>query len=162
MTTFEHYFIADKSTHKEVLNPYYKLSVKEECCDRILAEFDLPAKGSHIINGHVPVKMKDGETPIKAGGKLFIIDGGLSKAYQATTGIAGYTLIYNSRHLALAEHMPFDPKKESTPKVTVVEKMQSRVMVADTDKGRELAGQIADLKELVAAYREGTLKERVE
>ena len=154
MTTFEHYFIADKKTHKETLNPYYKLSVQEE--------FDLPAKGSHIINGHVPVKMKDGETPVKAGGKLFIIDGGLSKAYQAATGIAGYTLIYNSNHLALAEHMPFDPNKESSPRVSVVEKMQSRVMVADTDKGRELAGQIADLKELVAAYREGTLKERVE
>ena len=162
MTTFEHYFIADKKTHKETLNPYYKLSVQEEFCDRILEEFDLPAKGSHIINGHVPVKMKDGETPVKAGGKLFIIDGGLSKAYQATTGIAGYTLIYNSNHLALAEHMPFDPNKESSPRVSVVEKMQSRVMVADTDKGRELAGQIADLKELVAAYREGTLKERVE
>lgn len=162
MTTFEHYFIADKKTHKETLNPYYKLSVQEEFCDRILEEFDLPAKGSHIINGHVPVKMKDGETPVKAGGKLFIIDGGLSKAYQATTGIAGYTLIYNSNHLALAEHMPFDPNKESSPRVSVVEKMQRRVMVADTDKGRELAGQIADLKELVAAYREGTLKERVE
>lgn len=162
MTTFEHYFIADKKTHKETLNPYYKLSVQEEFCDRILEEFDLPAKGSHIINGHVPVKMKDGETPVKAGGKLFIIDGGLSKAYQAATGIAGYTLIYNSNHLALAEHMPFDPNKESSPRVSVVEKMQSRVMVADTGKGRELAGQIADLKELVAAYREGTLKERVE
>ena len=162
MTTFEHYFIADKKTHKETLNPYYKLSVQEEFCDRILEEFDLPAKGSHIINGHVPVKMKDGETPVKAGGKLFIIDGGLSKAYQATTGIAGYTLIYNSNHLALAEHMPFDPKKESTPKVSVVEKVKTRVMVADTDKGRELKGQIADLKELVAAYREGTIKERVE
>ena len=162
MTTFEHYFITDKKTHKETLNPYYKLSVQEEFCDRILEEFDLPAKGSHIINGHVPVKMKDGEIPVKAGGKLFIIDGGLSKAYQATTGIAGYTLIYNSNHLALAEHMPFDPNKESSPRVSVVEKMQSRVMVADTDKGRELAGQIADLKELVAAYREGTLKERVE
>ncbi|WP_320977395.1 fructose-1,6-bisphosphatase [Enterocloster asparagiformis] len=162
MTTFEHYFIADKKTHKETLNPYYKLSVQEEFCDRILEEFDLPAKGSHIINGHVPVKMKDGETPVKAGGKLFIIDGGLSKAYQAATGIAGYTLIYNSNHLALAEHMPFDPYQESSPRVSVVEKMQSRVMVADTDKGRELAGQIADLKELVAAYREGTLKERVE
>ena len=162
MTTFEHYFIADKKTHKETLNPYYKLSVQEEFCDRILEEFDLPAKGSHIINGHVPVKMKDGETPVKAGGKQFIIDGGLSKAYQAATGIAGYTLIYNSNHLALAEHMPFDPNKESSPRVSVVEKMQSRVMVADTDKGRELAGQIADLKELVAAYREGTLKERVE
>jgi fructose-1,6-bisphosphatase-3 len=92
---------------------------------------------------------------MKAGGKLFIIDGGLSKAYQSTTGIAGYTLIYNSHHLALAEHRPFDPKKESTPKVSVVEKVKSRVMVADTDKGEEL-------KELVAAYREGTIKERVE
>ena len=162
ITTFEHYFIADKSTHKETLNPYYKLCQKEENCDKILAEFGLPVKGSHIINGHVPVKMKDGETPVKAGGKLFIIDGGLSKAYQATTGIAGYTLIYNSRHLALAEHKPFDPSRENTPKVYVVEKMQSRMMVADTDKGRELAEQIADLKELVAAYREGTLKERVE
>ena len=99
---------------------------------------------------------------MKAGGKLFIIDGGLSKAYQSTTGIAGYTLIYNSHHLALAEHRPFDPKKESTPKVSVVEKVKSRVMVADTDKGTELKGQIADLKELVAAYREGTIKERVE
>lgn len=162
MTTFEHYFIADKSTHKELLNPYYKLSVSEEICDKILEEFGLPTKGAHIINGHVPVKMKDGETPMKAGGKLFIIDGGLSKAYQATTGIAGYTLIYNSRHLALAEHMAFHPDRESSPRVSVVEKMQSRVMVADTDKGRELAGQIADLKELVAAYREGSLKERVE
>ena len=162
MTTFEHYFIADKSTHKELLNPYYKLSVREEICDKILEEFGLPTKGAHIINGHVPVKMKDGETPMKAGGKLFIIDGGLSKAYQATTGIAGYTLICNSRHLALAEHMPFHPDRESSPRVSVVEKMQSRVMVADTDKGRELAGQIADLKELVAAYREGSMKERVE
>nr|WP_130790297.1 fructose-1,6-bisphosphatase [Lachnoclostridium pacaense] len=162
MTTFEHYFVAEKATHKEVMNPYYQLSVKEEFCNRLLEEFGLPVEGSHIINGHVPVKLKDGEKPMKAGGKLFIIDGGLSKAYQSTTGIAGYTLIYNSHHLALAEHMPFDPKKESTPKVSVVEKVKSRVMVADTDKGRELKGQIADLKELVAAYREGTIKERVE
>lgn len=162
MTTFEHYFVADKATHKEVMNPYYQLSVDEECCNRILQEFGLPVEGSHIINGHVPVKLKDGEKPMKAGGKLFIIDGGLSKAYQSTTGIAGYTLIYNSHHLALAEHMPFDPKKDSTPRVSVVEKVKSRVMVADTDQGRELKGQIADLKELVAAYREGKIKERVE
>ena len=162
MTTFEHYFVADKATHKEVMNPYYQLSVKEEFCNRLLEEFGLPVDGSHIINGHVPVKLKDGEKPVKAGGKLFIIDGGLSKAYQSTTGIAGYTLIYNSHHLALAEHMPFDPRKESTPKVSVVEKVKTRVMVADTDKGRELKGQIADLKELAAAYREGTIKERVE
>ena len=162
ITTFEHYFVEDKSMHKETMNPYYQLSQKEEFCRRILQEFGLPEEGSHIINGHVPVKMKDGEKPVKAGGKLFIIDGGLSKAYQSTTGIAGYTLIYNSHHLALAEHMPYDPRKENTPKVSVVEKMTSRVMVADTDKGRELKEQIEDLKELVAAYREGTIKERIE
>ena len=162
MTTFEHYFVEDKATHKEVMNPYYKLCEKVEICDKILEEFGLKTEGSHIINGHVPVKLKDGEKPVKAGGKLFVIDGGLSKAYQSTTGIAGYTLIYNSHHLALAEHMPFDPKKDSTPKVSVVEKLKVRIMVADTDKGRELKEQIADLKELVAAYREGVIKERAE
>lgn len=162
MTTFEHYFIEDKRTHREPMNPYYRLSIKEEYCDKILEEFGLPKEGSHIINGHVPVKIKEGESPVKAGGKLFIIDGGLSKAYQSKTGIAGYTLIYNSNHLALAEHKPFDPDKESTPGVSVVENMKKRVMVADTDKGKELAGRIGDLKELVAAYREGVLKEKVE
>ena len=162
MTTFEHYFVEDKATHKEVMNPYYKLCEKVEICDKILEEFGLKTEGSHIINGRVPVKLKDGEKPVKAGGKLFVIDGGLSKAYQSTTGIAGYTLIYNSHHLALAEHMPFDPKKDSTPKVSVVEKLKVRIMVADTDKGRELKEQIADLKELVAAYREGVIKERAE
>ena len=162
MTTFEHYFIEDPATRKELMNPYYRLSVKEEYCNRILEEFCLPQTGSHIINGHVPVKIKEGESPVKAGGKLFLIDGGLSKAYQSRTGIAGYTLIYNSNHLALAEHKPFDPAKESTPRVSVVENMKKRVMVADTDKGAELAGQIADLKELVAAYREGIIKEKVE
>ena len=162
MTTFEHYFVADKKSHREMMNPYYQLSVEEEFCCRLLEEFGLPIEGSHIINGHVPVKLKDGEKPVKAGGKLFIIDGGLSKAYQSTTGIAGYTLIYNSRHLALAEHRPFDSRRESTPRVSVVEKVKSRMMVADTDKGKELKLQIADLKELVAAYREGIIKERVE
>ena len=161
MTTFENYFVNDASVRKEKLNPYYKLSIKEEYCDRILEEFGLTASGSHIINGHVPVKIKDGETPIKAGGKLFIIDGGLSKAYQSRTGIAGYTLIFNYRHLALAEHKPFDPLHEPTPKVSIVEKMQKRIMVADTDEGKELAGRIEDLKELVEAYRRGVLKERV-
>lgn len=161
MTTFEHYFVEDKATHKENMNPYYRLSQEEEYCDKILKEFGLPVKGSHIINGHVPVKIKDGETPVKAGGKLYVIDGGLSKAYQSKTGIAGYTLIYNSHHLALAEHKPFDPTKESTPRVSIVEKMKHRVMVADTDMGVVLAAQIADLKELVNAYREGILKEKV-
>lgn len=161
MTTFEHYFIESRETHKEAMNPYYKLSIKEEYCNRILEEFGLPVKGGHIINGHVPVKIKDGETPIKANGKLYIIDGGLSKAYQSKTGIAGYTLIYNSNHLALAEHKPFLPGKENTPRVTIVEKMKTRVMVGDTDLGRELAARIEDLKELVNAYREGILKEKM-
>ena len=162
MTTFENYFVEDKSTHKETFNIYYQLSLKEEYCDKILKEFGLPTKGSHIINGHVPVKIKDGETPIKAGGKLYIIDGGLSKAYQSKTGIAGYTLIYNSRHLALAEHRPFHPGEKSTPKVTIVEKMKSRVMVGDTDLGVDLREKIGDLKELLAAYREGTIKENIQ
>ena len=161
MTIFEHYFVEDKEASRERMKPYYKLSVQEKYCDMILEEFGLTTTGSHIINGHVPVKIKDGETPIKAGGKLFIIDGGLSKAYQGKTGIAGYTLIFNSRHLALAEHKPFDPKKESTPKVSIVEKMRKRIMVADTDDGKELARRIEDLKELVAAYRKGALKERI-
>ncbi|WP_349671334.1 fructose-1,6-bisphosphatase [Lacrimispora sp.] len=162
MTTFEHYFIEDHQTHMEPMNPYYRLSIKEEYCERILSEFGLSGESAHIINGHVPVKIKEGESPVKAGGRLFLIDGGLSKAYQSKTGIAGYTLIYNSNHLALAEHKPFDPEKESTPKVSVVENMKRRVMVADTDKGAELTGRIEDLKELVAAYREGIIKERIE
>lgn len=161
MSTFEHYFVEDKATHKENYNPYYKLSQQVEYCDKILKEFGLPAKGSHIINGHVPVKLKDGETPVKAEGKLYVIDGGLSKAYQSTTGIAGYTLIYNSNHLALAEHKPFVPGQENTPRVSIVEKMKKRVMVAGTDMGIQLSAQIDDLKELVNAYRAGLLKERI-
>ena len=160
MATFEHYFIEDKSVGKETLNPYYRLSLDEACCDRILEEFGLPKEGSHIINGHVPVKIKDGEKPVKAGGKLYIIDGGLSKAYQKTTGIAGYTLIYNSNHLALAEHMPFDPSRENTPKVHITEALKTRMRVADTDLGQEMSERISDLKELVAAYRAGVLKEK--
>ena len=160
MTTFEHYFIEDKSTHKEHLNPYYKLSQQADVCDRILKEFGLEGESCHIVNGHVPVKIKDGETPVKANGRLYVIDGGLSKAYHKRTGIAGYTLIYTSHHLALAEHKPFDPNKENTPKVFIVEKMKSRVMVASTDKGALLLEQIDDLKQLLAAYRRGDIKER--
>ena len=161
MTTFENYFVAEKETHKEKMNPYYSLSQQVEYCDKILTEFGLPTQGSHIINGHVPVKIKDGETPVKADGKLYVIDGGLSKAYQSKTGIAGYTLIYNSHHLALAEHKPFDPDKENTPRVSIVENMPRRIMVGDTDKGAELSSRIEDLRELVNAYREGILKERI-
>ena len=160
MATFENYFVEDKSTHKERMNPYYQLSQQVEVCNKILADFGLFGEGTHIINGHVPVKIKDGETPVKADGKLFIIDGGLSKAYQRHTGIAGYTLIYNSHHLALAEHKTFEPQKENTPKVSIVEKMKKRVMVSDTDRGVELREKIADLKELVAAYRCGDIREQ--
>ncbi len=161
MATFEGYFVADKAVAKENMNPYYRLSADESVCDRILREFDLPIEYSHIINGHVPVKLKDGESPVKANGKLYVIDGGLSKSYQPKTGIAGYTLIFNSHHLALAQHRPFDPEHENTPKVTIVEKMKRRVMVADTDTGRELEARIEDLKELVAAYRGGVIKEKI-
>ena len=160
MATFENYFVEDKSTHKERMNPYYQLSQQVEVCNKILADFGLFGEGTHIINGHVPVKIKDGETPVKADGKLFIIDGGLSKAYQRHTGIAGYTLIYNSHHLAFAEHKTFEPQKENTPKVSIVEKMKKRVMVSDTDRGVELREKIADLKELVAAYRCGDIREQ--
>lgn len=162
MACFENYFIADPKTHAEVPNPYYSLSGSEEVCLRILDEFGLPHAGTHIINGHMPVRLKDGEKPIKGNGRLYVIDGGLSKAYQPKTGIAGYTLISNSHHLALAEHMPFDPTKEQTPKVTIVEQMQKRVMVADTDIGRGLGEKIEDLKKLVEAYREGVIKEQLE
>jgi len=114
---------------------------------------------SHIINGHVPVKVKKGESPVKAGGKLFIIDGGLSKAYHSQTGIAGYTLIFNSKHLALAEHKPFDPSRENTPEIKVVERMKQRILVKDTDNGKELLAQIEDLKELLEAYHNGLIKQ---
>lgn len=108
MTTFERYFIADKATHQEPKNPYYRLLEEEEVVNRILSEFGLEGAEAHIINGHIPVEAKRGESPVKCGGKLLIIDGGFSKAYQPKTGIAGYTLIYNSYGLVLAAHEPFE------------------------------------------------------
>lgn len=158
MTTFEHCFIDDEKLHEEHYNAYYRCSKEESCVDRILVEFGLPTEGAHIINGHVPVKTKKGEKPVKANGKLFIIDGGLSKAYHAKTGIAGYTLIYNSRHLALAEHRPFVAGRENTPRIEIVEQMKRRVNVVDTDTGKELLRQIEDLKELLEAYRKGLIR----
>ena len=162
MATFERYFIKEKETHAEEKGNYFKLRDNEEVVDHILDAFGVSGPNRHIINGHVPVKLKDGESPIKGNGKLFVIDGGLSKSYQPKTGIAGYTLIFNSHHLALAEHKPFDRNHENTPKVMIVEKMKKRVMVADTDTGKELAAKIADLKELVAVYRGGIIKEKLE
>lgn len=162
---FEHYFVEDKSTHEEVMNPYYQWSESEEICDKIFREFGMEPAHSHIINGHVPVKIKDGEHPIKANGKLYVIDGGISKAYQSKTGIAGYTLIFNSHALVLAQHRNYMKMESSmgayTPEVQVTEQNSRRLKVADTDVGARLREQIADLEELVAAYREGLLKEVV-
>lgn len=160
MAFFERTFLDDKELQKETHNPYYRLSENVKICEIILRHFGLSEHG-HIINGHVPVKIKDGESPVKAGGKLFVIDGGISKAYQKTTGIAGYTLIYDSHSLSLAEHKPFVAGQyNSSPTVRVVENMKERVNIADTDKGIELLAQINDLRELLAAYKNGTIKER--
>ncbi len=164
MATFERYFIDDKKLREEIYNPYYRLSQKEEICDMIFAEFGLDSPYSHIINGHVPVKIKDGETPVKAGGKLFVIDGGISKAYQATTGIAGYTLIFNSHHLALAEHHSFEQIENDmasyTPNIHVERVMPHRLRVRDTDEGLLYMERIQDLKDLVTAFRTGAIKEQ--
>ncbi len=158
---FERTFLEDKELHKENYNSYYSLCENGEVCGNILEHFGLDAEKGHIINGHVPVKIKDGESPVKADGKLFVIDGGISKAYQKTTGIAGYTLIYDSHSLSLAEHKPFvSGEYNSTPEVKIVEKMPARVNVSDTDQGDDILEQIHDLRELLAAYRNGVIKER--
>lgn len=166
MTTFERCFIADKATHKEYSVPYYTLIEKEETCSKILREFGLDPETSHILNGHVPVKVKDGKSPIKGGGKLFIIDGGMSKAYQKDTGIAGYTFIYNSRFMALSEHKAYSPLQPdgtqifNAPTIRTVELLKKRVLVKDTDQGKELMEQVEALNDLIAAYRSGAIKER--
>lgn len=157
MSNFEQYFIDDPVLKKEELNPYFTLSEQENVCDMIMDEFDIDKSKGHIINGHVPVKIKDGEKPVKANGKLFIIDGGISKAYQSATGIAGYTLIYDSHALRLAEHKPFKRWEDNTPTVHIVEKMSRRVNIADTDKGKKIDEEIADLRNLLDAYRNGLI-----
>ncbi len=166
MTTFERYFIDDKETHKEIKNPYFKFRDSEEICKNILREFDLDPETSHIVNGHVPVKTKKGESPIKANGRLLVIDGGFSKAYQPKTGIAGYTLIYNSYSLRLASHEPFESTekaiKEEIDVLSTLEVLEktNRKYVGDTDIGKELKDQIKYLEMLLAAYRKGLLEEK--
>ena len=168
MTTFERYFIEDKAAHKETKNAYYRLNENEEIINKIMEEFGLDASHSHIINGHVPVELKKGETPVKCGGKLLIIDGGFSKAYQGKTGIAGYTLVANSHGINLIAHEPFDSKEaaihnetdiinDTIPVETVT---GGRLLVDDTDVGVELRATIEQLKKLVAAYRSGILVEK--
>lgn len=166
MTTFERYFVKEKETHVEKRNAYYALRDSVDTAGKILKEFGLDPDKDHIINGHVPVKVSKGESPVKAGGRLLVIDGGFSKAYQGETGIAGYTLISNSRGLLLASHQPF----ESTQKAVVEEKdidthteiiytNPHRMRVCDTDRGQKIQEQINDLQSLLDAYREGIIKE---
>ena len=167
MATFESYFITDKETHKEEKGYYFKLRDSEEVIDHIMDAFGVTGPNRHIINGHVPVRTTKGENPIKANGKLMVIDGGFSKAYHNETGIAGYTLVYHSRGFQLVQHEPFTSTEDAIKRGTdiksttqIVEMSNRRMLVADTDIGVELRKQIADLEELLFAYRHGFIKER--
>lgn len=167
MATFERYFLNDKETHKEPKGHYYRLRDDEKVCDMILDAFNVSGEHRHIINGHVPVKTGSGESPIKANGKLMVIDGGFSKAYHRTTGIAGYTLVYHSRGFQLVQHEPFSSAEDAIIHGTdimsttqLVEMSSHRMRVRDTDKGQELQGQINELTELLYAFRHGIIKER--
>lgn len=167
IASFERYLIEDKETHKERKNPYYDRRDSVETIEKILDEFDMDVKNSHIINGHVPVELKKGDTPVRADGRLIIIDGGFSKAYQSKTGIAGYTLVYNSHGMRLISHMPFESKESAIINETdilsddsVVETTAKRVLVADTDTGITLKDQIEQLLKLLAAYENGLIVEK--
>ncbi len=167
MATFERYFIADKETHVEEKGYYFKLRDNEEVIDHILDAFGVVGSNRHIINGHVPVRTLKGENPIKANGKLMVIDGGFSKAYHNETGIAGYTLVYHSRGFQLVQHEPFTSTEDAIQRGTdiksttqIVEMSNRRMLVADTDIGVELRRQIEDLEELLYAYRHGYIKEK--
>jgi fructose-1,6-bisphosphatase-3 len=167
MTTFERYFIEDKETHHEEKGNYYKLRDNEAVCEMILDEFNVNGAHRHIINGHVPVKAVRGEKPIKANGKLMVIDGGFAKAYHDTTGIAGYTLVFHSRGFDLVQHEPFTSAQNAILHGTdivstnqIVELSAHRMRVRDTDKGLVLQSQIDELMELLYAYRHGFIAER--
>ncbi|SFE48409.1 fructose-1,6-bisphosphatase [Peptostreptococcus sp. D1] len=167
MTTFERYFIEDKESHIENKNPYFNLREDMEVLKKIFDEFDMDFDEDHIINGHVPVKYKKGEKPVKANGKVFVIDGGFSRAYQSKTGMAGYTLIYNSRTLQLVAHEPFTSKEDAVENErdiisssVLVEHRMERRMIKDTNDGEQLAEKVEDLKKLLAAYKIGLIKEK--
>lgn len=168
MTTFERYFIADESIHKEVKGYYYQYNNDEQTIDRILDNFGVTGAHRHVINGHVPVRTLKGETPVKAGGRLLVIDGGFSKAYQPKTGIAGYTLTFHSRGLDLVQHQPFQSAKQAVisgddikSSTQIVELNSKRMYVKDTDLGHSLQTKVQDLKKLLFAYRNGYIKEIV-
>lgn len=166
MATFERYFISDKETHHEEKGNYFKLRNDEKIADMILNAFGIDSPNRHIINGHVPVHVVKGESPIRANGRLMVIDGGFSEPYHKETGIAGYTLVYHSRGFQLVQHEPFTSAAEAIQKGTdiksttqIVEMSQRRMRVADTDKGAEIREQIAGLEALLYAYRHGVIKE---
>ena len=166
MATFERYFIAEKETHKEKKGNYFTLRDNEAVVDSILDAFEVKGENRHIINGHVPVHVANGEKPIKANGKLMVIDGGFSEAYHKETGIAGYTLVYHSRGFQLVQHEPFTSAMDAIrtgrdikSTTQIIEMSSHRMLVADTDKGVELNKQVADLEELLYAYRHGIIKE---
>ncbi|MEG1827126.1 MAG: fructose-1,6-bisphosphatase [Gordonibacter sp.] len=166
MATFELYLIADRAARKEVKNPFYTFLEDEAALAGIFEDFGLDPETSRIVCGHVPVKVKDGEDPVKCGGRVLTIDGGFSKAYQPTTGIAGYTLISNSYGFVLAAHEPLESTRAAVENELdihssrrVVERVERRTLVADTDNGAVLKGQIADLEQLLAAYRCGAIAE---
>ena len=168
MATFERYFIDDKEIQKEKKNPYYKFREDEDMCNRIFEEFGLDPNTSRIVNGHVPVRRKQGESPIKANGKLLVIDGGFSKPYRGKTGIAGYTLIYNSYGMRLVAHEPFESieaaiseEKDIISTELIVDKEVVRKRVSDTDVGEELKKQISKLKLLLTAYSKGLINEKI-
>ncbi len=159
MAFFERALLADKSLHTENYNAYYTFSEQADVCMSLLEHFGLDPEKGHIINGHVPVKIKNGESPVKADGKLYVIDGGISKAYQPSTGIAGYTLIYDSHSLNLAEHKPYvEGESGNTPVIHLVEKLERRANISDTDKGEEMLDKINDLRLLLDAYKAGIIK----
>lgn len=168
MATFERYFIDDKETHTEEKGNYFKLRDNEQIVDNILDAFDVVGDNRHIINGHVPVHVCNGENPVKANGKLMVIDGGFSQPYHTETGIAGYTLVYHSRGFVLVQHEPFTSTIDAIQKCSdiksstqIVEMSSHRMRVADTDIGRELKNQISDLQRLLYAYRHGYIKEAI-
>ncbi len=169
MTTFEHFFIDDKATHEEPKNPYYRYIDSEYVARYILSAFDLDPANSRIINGHIPVRASAGEKPVKAGGKVVVIDGGFCRAYHRRTGIAGYTLIYSSWGLSLRSHQPFETAQKAIEEnvdivssTNVFEKLTDRLYFADTDEGKEMIADIRDLNDLLDAYRGGYLKEGVQ
>lgn len=167
MASFERFFFTDETTHAETKNPYFKLQENEEICDMILKEWGLDPEKSHIINGHTPVKFKKGENPVRANGKMIVIDGGMSKPYREKTGIAGYTLIYNSYGLLLTAHQHFVSIEDAISNETdiisthsIVENVGRRITIAETDIGTRLKNNIEDLTMLLEAYKNGDIKEK--